>query len=311
MRFSKRLQIIVLAAALMMMVVIFAVPTITGRDWPAWSGLQGKTIWDFAQLIVVPISLALIAYLFSNSQRLEEREIARAQREQDLQVAEQRRRNDYEIALNVEREDALQSYLTVMTGLLLDRDLTDAKVATIAQARTVSVLPRLDGRRRAAVLRFLAGTGLISTEGTVINLSGADLSGMPAEGLNLAGVKLMGANLSESRLASCSLRESDLRSSDLSNVDLSNADLYKADFRATILTGTIFSGALIYNANFSPPPQKPHMSLHVQKSRARKAENEWLEALGEARFERARYDYSTKWPPGFDPAGAGAVDESD
>ena len=311
MRFSRRLPIIVLAAALMMMVVIFAVPIITGRDWPSWSGLQGKTIWDFAQLIIVPVSLALIAYLFSNSQRLEEREIARAQREQDLQVAEQRRRNDYEIALNVQREEALQSYLTVMTGLLLDRDLTDAKVATIAQARTLSVLPRLDGRRRAAVLSFLAGTGLISSEGTVISLSGADLSGMPAEGLNLARVKLMGANLSESRLANCTLRESDLRMSDLSNVDLSNADLFRADFRTAILDGTNFSGALIYNADFSPPPAKPHMSLHVQKSRALKAEKEWLETVGKARFERARYDYSTRWPPGFDPAGAGAVDESD
>lgn len=311
MKFSKRLPIIVLTTALTLMVVIFALPAITGREWPTWSGLRGKTIWEFAQLIVVPVSLALIAYLFSNSQRMEEREIARAQREQDLQVADQRRRNDYEIALNREREEALQSYLTVMTGLLLDRDLTDAKVATIAQARTASVLPRLDGKRRAAVLRFLTGTDLITAKRAVIKLSGADLSGMPAEGMNLAGVDLMGANLSDSKLAHCTLRDSDLRMSDLSNVDLTNADLFNASFQTAILTGTIFSGALIYKADFSPPPEKPHMSLQVQKGRARREQEDWLAMLQQAQFSRARYDYSTKWPPGFDRERSGAIDESD
>src|SRR5262245_19127203 len=301
MQFSKRLPIIVLTAALTMVVFIIILPVVTGHEWPPWTGLKGKTIWDFAQLIVVPISLALIAYLFSNSQRMEEREIARAQREQDLQIAEQRRHNDYEIALNREREEAMQTYLSVMTSLLLDRDMTDSKVATIAQARTISLLPRLDGKRRAAVLGFLARTNLSSSAAPVINLSGAELSEMPAEGMHLAGVNLMGANLADSRLTNSSLRESNLCGSDLSRVDLTNADLFKSSFKTANLDGTIFSGAVIFGADFSPPPVRPHMSLAVAQDRARQSERDWLATLAKARFNRARYSYSTKWPPGFDP----------
>ena len=53
------------------------------------------------------------------------------------------------------------------------------------------------------------------------------------------------------------------------------------------------------------------MSLQVQRSRAQQAERDWLAELGKARFDRARYDYSTKWPTGFSASGAGAIDESD
>lgn len=311
MALSKRLPLLVLAAALTVVVIIFAVPPVTGWNWPAWTGLRGKTLWEFAQLIVVPISLALIAYLFNSSQRAEEREIARAQREQDQIIAEQRRKNDLEIARNRQQEDALQSYLTVMTALVLDRDLTDKKVATIAQARTVSVLSGLDGKRRAQVLRFLSGTGLIAANGAVVSLSGADLSEMPAEAMNLSGVTLMGASLKNSRMTGCSLRESDLRMCDLTNVDLSSADLFGADLRTAHLEGTVFAGTLIYKANFSPPPERPHMSQQVQRSRAQQAERDWVAELGKARFARARYDYSTRWPSGFSASGAGAIDESD
>ncbi len=311
MRFAKRLPLIVLTAALTLVVLIILLPVVTGRDWPSWTGLKGKTIWDFAQLIVVPVSLALIAYLFGNSQRMEERAIARAQREQDLQIADQRRDHDHEIALNREREEALQSYLSVMTSLLLDREISDSKVATIAQARTMSLLPRLDGRRRAAVLAFLARTNLISSQAPVINLSGAELSDMPAEGMHLPGVNLAGANLTGSRLANSSLRQSNLSGSDLSKVDLTNADLFKSSLSRTNLTGAIFSGAVIFGADFSPPPVRPHMMQAVAQRRAQENEKDWLAMLGTAQFDRARYNYSTKWPQGFSPADAGAVDESD
>jgi|GEM_PF-7037772 len=310
MQFSRHLPILVAAVALIVVVIIFAVPPTVGRDWPAWTGLRGKTLWDFAELIVVPISLALIAYLFSATQRAEEREIARAQRQQDQDLADQRRHNDLEIASNREQEAALQSYLTVMTDLVLKQELRD-RISTIAQARTFSVLSGLDGRRRAQVLRFLAGTRLIGAQETVVSLSGADLSNMPAEGINLTDCSLMGANLSNSRLNRCSLRNSDLRSCDLTNVDLSNADLFGADLRATTLDQTIFAGTLIYKADFSPPPERPHMSMAVQRNRAQRAEQEWLDNLGKARFNRARYDYSTKWPAGFKASETGAINESD
>src|SRR3712207_3191200 len=104
MKTSKYLLTVVASVAALLVILIPVAPTITGRVWPAWTGLAGKTLWDFAQLVIVPISLAVIAYLFSNYQRIEDRNIASEQR-----------KADYEIALNREREEALQAYLSAMT----------------------------------------------------------------------------------------------------------------------------------------------------------------------------------------------------
>jgi hypothetical protein len=59
------------------------------------------------------------------------------------------------------QDAALQAYLDQMSQLLLDegRPLRQPKegdeVRTLARARTLTVLPRLDGERKASVVRFL------------------------------------------------------------------------------------------------------------------------------------------------------------
>jgi uncharacterized protein YjbI with pentapeptide repeats len=308
----KHLPIVATMALLALVILIIAIPPASGRDWPPWTGLQGKTIWDLAQLVIVPLSLALIAYMFSNKQRLEDREIARAQREQDLRIADERRRNDSEIALNREREDALQAYLSAMTALLLDHDMNDQKVAVIAQARTLTLLPRMDGNRKATVLRFLAGANLISAEKPVLSLNGADFSAMQAGPLSLWGVSLNGANLRDCKLARSSIRNSDLRWAILVDTDLTDADLFGSDFGCASLAGTDFSQAILLKADFSKGfPARASMHAKQARDNARRSKDLWLETLTEARFQSAKYDYSTKWPDGFDPKRAGLVDIGD
>lgn len=292
--------------------LIVGVPAVTGRQWPSWTGLNGKTVWDFAQLIIVPLSLALIAYLLSSKQRLEDREIARAQREQDLKIADERRRNDLQIAMNREREDALQAYLTAMTALLLDHDLKDQKVAVIAQARTITLLPRMDPSRKATVLRFLAGANLISAQHPVVSLGGADFSGMDGGPLSLMGVSLENANLSGSKLAYSSIRDSNLRYANLSGVDLSDADLVGSDFCASFLSNTDFSRSILVGADFSEGvPARASEREDLAKENERQAAESWLATLSEAKFTSAKWDYSTKRPPGFSLERAGAWDISD
>lgn len=310
---QKRYLPIVLSAALLAVVVLLvAIPGATGRQWPAWTGLAGKTVWDAAQLIIVPISLALIAYLLSNKQRQEDREIARAQREQDLRIADERRRNESEIALNREREDALQAYLSAMTSLLLEHNMTDDKVAVIAQARTLSLLPRLDGKRKATVLRFLAGSQLISTTDKLLSLNGADFSGMQGGAVSLTGVSLGGVNLHGCKLPHSSIRESDLRFADLSGVDLTASDLFGTDLTGANLSGADLSDTVLVKANFgSGIPARASVNVKVARDNARTAEEQWLQTLAGARFKSARYDISTSWPKGFDAKAAGAFDISD
>jgi uncharacterized protein YjbI with pentapeptide repeats len=303
------LPVVVAIGAMAIGILILAIPATTGGAWPAWTGLDGKTAWDLANLVIVPVSLAVIAFLFSDRQRLEDREIARAQREQDLRMAEQQRSTDNEIALNREREEALQAYLSTMTELILGHDLADAKVAAIAQARTISLLSRLDGNRRSAVLEFLVEAGLVAAEKPTIRLSGADLSNMQGVRFAMTGVSLSGANLSKSRLAHASIRSSDLRYADLTEVDLSDADLFNTDLCGANLWRTDFSRAILVGANLSKGiPSRASLSPAKAKADAREAEENWLAKLADATFERAKYSYMTKWPAGFDPKVRGAFD---
>ena len=310
--FLRFLPVVVAVGAVAIGILILAIPAATGGQWPSWTGLDGKTAWDLANLVIVPASLAVIAFLFSDKQRLEDREIARAQREQDLRIAEDQRRADYDIALFREREEALQGYLSTMTELILGHDLTDKKVIAIAQARTISLLSRLDGNRRAAVLEFLTGAGLITAENPTISLSGADLSNMQGVRFAMMAVSLNGANLSNSRLAHSSIRNCDLRYADLTDVDLADSDLFGTNLCGANLQGTDLSRTILLSADFSRGiPSRASMSAAKARADAREAEENWLARLALAKFERAKYSYATKWPAGFDPKAVGAFDIGD
>src|SRR5207248_1667757 len=100
----------------------------------------------------------------------------------EREATEKRAETEREIASDNQREAALQAYLDSMTELLLHENLGSSeagdKVRNIARIRTLTVLPRLDPKRKGNVLRFLIEADLINNEGTIIKLEGADLSGV-------------------------------------------------------------------------------------------------------------------------------------
>jgi MFS family permease len=78
--------------------------------WFGWpnTGFQGKTVWDWLQLLIIPLVLALAALFFNQANSRTERQIAMQRYEQDQQIA-----------LDKQREDLLQTYLDRMSELLL------------------------------------------------------------------------------------------------------------------------------------------------------------------------------------------------
>src|SRR5258708_22001663 len=86
----------------------------------AWSGtgFQGKTVWDWLQLLIIPFALALVALFFNLVNTRTERQRAQKRYEQDKEIAEKRYKQDKEIALDKQREDLLQAYLDRMSDLL-------------------------------------------------------------------------------------------------------------------------------------------------------------------------------------------------
>lgn len=80
-----------------------------------------------------------------------------------------------------QREGALQEYIDRMSELLLREHLGEVKpedeeVQKITQVRTLTVLPRLDGRRKRTVLQFLHESNLIDRDKLLVDLNRTDLS---------------------------------------------------------------------------------------------------------------------------------------
>src|SRR6266480_6593949 len=161
----------------------------------------GKTMWDWLQLLIVPVALALIALLFNRAttrteQKIaadrykQDKEIASRHYHQDQQIAKQRYEQDKNIALDKQRGDVLQTYLDRMTELLLDKQLRtsepDAEVRNVARVRTITILFQLDARRIGYVFSFLREAGLISNKpkSSIVSLSHADLDGINLSRVN-------------------------------------------------------------------------------------------------------------------------------
>ena len=151
-------------------VVISVLGYVFGWEWTGLTKPQQRTFWDWLSLLIVPIVLALGGYLFNRSESRRTKDDAERQRTADRQIANQRA-----------QDDALQAYLDHIGELLLDKDrpLRKSKegdeVRTLARARTLTVLRRPDGERKARVLQFLYESGLIAKDRPVLDLSGADL----------------------------------------------------------------------------------------------------------------------------------------
>jgi uncharacterized protein YjbI with pentapeptide repeats len=205
-------------------------------------GFHGKTVWDFLQLLIVPLMLVAIGLVFSLQQD------ARQQRVED-------QRADAERVLADQRaqDEALQAYLDQMSGLLLEKDLrtseVNSEVRTLAQVRTLTVLGRLDPSRKTAVMQFLVDADLVQSideRDPIISLNGADLSDSDLSFADLSDANLRGASLSDVELRGAILRHANLSDADLSDAflrgaDLSNAFLRGADLSDSDLRGTDLS----------------------------------------------------------------------
>jgi uncharacterized protein YjbI with pentapeptide repeats len=139
------------------------------------------------------------------------------------------------------QDEALEAYLEGMGTLLLDGDLhnsEDGTARTIADARTSTVLSRLDDTRKGSVVLFLYRSRLIQKDQPLVSLEGADLSDASLSRANLNGANLSGANLSGADLSGAILNEADLRRADLRDANLRGAFLNRAEMAANMVRPT-------------------------------------------------------------------------
>jgi len=208
--------------------------------WTGFSGYKGnttiprvQTLWDWLQLLVIPIAVAGVGVLFNW----------------------RRDQTEHQLEEDRQREEALAAYLDKMSELLLDEKTQDSGLGTktqiIVQALTVTALRRLDKSRRGAVLDFLRAAG---SDGTVLrgaNLSEADLEEANLHEADLSGANLYKADLRKARLSGANLHEADLSGANLGEANLHEADLSRANLYKTDLRKARLSGANLGEANLS------------------------------------------------------------
>jgi Pentapeptide repeats (8 copies) len=183
----------------------------------------GVTLWDWIKLLIVPAAIAG-AGLWFNAQ----------QREREQRIADNRAQHD-----------SLQAYIDGMSQLLTETDreqpLHSARpgdsLSTLARARTLTLLARLDGARKRSVLEFLYESELILKSGlgykselrhNIVSLIAADLRGAFLGRTVLMAVDLRGAFLGDAVLFKADLSEADLSGANLSGANLSGAVLIGA-----------------------------------------------------------------------------------
>ena len=232
--------LIVLAIALVVLVILGGY--LFHWDWAGFNGKikSGKTLWDWLQLLFIPVVLAIAGFWFNHRER---------------KAAELLAENEHDIAEDDQREAALQTYIQEISELLLHENLRKSmpedEVRTIARVRTLTVLPRLDSGRKRSLLQFLYESGLIEKDKSVIDLQGADLSEANLIRAYLPGVGLRGANLQEADLRGANLQGADLRNVYLSGAMLNVVDLREADLSHAQLGPTNLFGANLFGATLN------------------------------------------------------------
>lgn len=213
--------------------VIMEVTGLVGSYWLIQA--SGKSMWEWLDLLIVPVVLGLGALWFSREERKAEGEMAAAR----------------------QQETALQAYLDKMTELLLEKRLRssekNAEVRDVARARTLTVLRGLDGGRKGMLVRFLKESGLIDKSDdksdVIVNLYGADLTDAYLFKADLREVYLAGTDLTGSNLWGAYLTKSDLTSATLSDADLSHAVVIEAVLARAKLNNANLVKAFLLNAD--------------------------------------------------------------
>ena len=255
-----------LVATVALIVLLSALVLAVGRFGWDWTGFNerfgpelepgrqyrpAKTLWDWMQLILIPMVLAAGGIWFNWSQK---------QREQS-------------IADDRQKETALQTYLDQMANLILHEELrtkekeTSVEVRQVALTQTLTALQRLDGRRRAIVVRFLYDLRLIDKDDPIVDLKGVvvdganqwfyilsnrgDAEALSMTGANLEEVDLRGVNLEKAGLGGVNLRNANLRGAYLWDAQLNGANLSGVDLRWANLGGADLRKAILHGAQVS------------------------------------------------------------
>src|SRR5215218_3165418 len=266
-RSSRILRRVVVVSASLVLVGLLVFILYEGDvSSPWWEGARDRDFWAYLKLLIVPAAIGIGAAVLNLMQIERAHKAEAAQQARDRVAQEASRQRELEVEHQRAQDEALHAYLDQIGQLLLDKDRpllksatasevptgTDGEeVRTLARARTLTVLPRLNGERKRSILQFLYESRLIIKGHVVVALRGADLTAANLRAAHLSAAHLSAADLSRASLDAADLREAELRDADLSDASLSAANLDRAHLGGSDLRRAYLHAANLLRANLS------------------------------------------------------------
>ncbi|MCA2621274.1 MULTISPECIES: pentapeptide repeat-containing protein [unclassified Microcystis] len=222
-----------------------------------WSGFQKKSFWDWLQLLIIPLMLALGAFYLNSAADFRDYQIAQEQKHQEILTDYFSKMQD----LIVETKKSKQTPGSKESNSE-ERLLTEFRPT--AQALTLSVLEQLDGERKGKVIIYLAESQLITVDNNKpypqpeIKLDGTNLDDIKLgnngqrNSLNekemtiIDKIKIRNANMKRANLSGFQLLDSELNGSNLENATLENVN-----FTGSTMIGSRFINGKITDVNFT------------------------------------------------------------
>jgi uncharacterized protein YjbI with pentapeptide repeats len=223
---------------------------------------RAKTLWDWMQLLLVPLGLLLATIGFGAIQERNRRLEERTAQELEAERA---------------RENALQMFLNDIGQLIRENNLGEEppkneeaptqarreRIRALAQAKTNTILALLknDDDRRLHAIEFLGRAQLLTRWGILMRK--ANLSCATLYFTTMQGALLVQANLRDTILWNANLQGAHLIAADLQRADLTDAMLQGAHFRYANLKQAIVDPAQFDETTILPDGTNwsPNISL--------------------------------------------------
>ena len=211
------------------------------NDAPGWTGFGARsetgsmprTVWEWMELLLIPVALIVGVWLWGRTSRqinLENASLGQAQ-------------------------SAIETFTERMTNLILVQGLRDSQegdeVRTVARALTATVLRNVDSARKGQVVEFLYESSLLDVRDPVLALRKLQLTVANLAGYSLTSASLQGADLRYANLQAADLSTSDLRATQLNGANLSRVWLQEAYLRSAKLDQANLKEAHLYAATLT------------------------------------------------------------
>ena len=213
----------------------------------------GKRLWDWLQLLLIPLALFLIAYIFNSWQAA----------------------SNQQVEDKSQQEQVVGDYLNQMSTILLKYNLHDSKpgdpIRALAQAYTLTALDRLDSGHKSIIVLFLYRADLLKyhyylhqetdcgdpkalkkqfpDENPLITLSQGNIEGVTINNLGLSCIDLHNMELNGSNFSESDLNRADLGLSFAMNADFSYTSMIAANMFFLDLENANLQGAQLQFAN--------------------------------------------------------------